>query len=57
MTDLQKKIISIVLSAVIGVVVGVAGVFGIQVLSGCATTGSADWNVEIAPMEVKNGSF
>lgn len=55
MTDSQKKIISIVLSAVIGVVVGIAGVFGIQVLSGCATTGSADWNVEVLPLEVKNG--
>lgn len=53
--ELKKKIISIVLSALIGVVVGIAGVFGIQVLSGCVTTGSADWNVEVIPLEVKNG--
>ncbi len=54
MTDDKKtEIIGIVLS----MLVGIAGVFGIQVISGCATTGSADWNVEIVPMEVKNGSI
>lgn len=53
MTDEQKrKIISVVVSAVIGLVVGIAGVFGIQILSGCVSTGSADWNMEISPMEV-----
>lgn len=57
MTDLQKKIISIVLTAVIGMVVGIAGSFGIQVLSGCTTTGSANWDVEIAFTEVENGSI
>lgn len=58
MTDEQKKkIISIVVSAIVGLFVGIAGVFGINVLNSCATTGSADWNVQVVPMEVENGSF
>lgn len=56
MNDEQRKqIISIVVSAVIGIVVGVAGVFGINVLSGCASTGSANWDVQVSPLEVENG--
>lgn len=55
MTDEQRrKIISVVVSAVIGLVVGIAGVFGIQILSGCTSTGSADWNVEISRMEASD---
>lgn len=58
MTDEQKKkIISIVISAVVGLVVGIAGVFGISVLNGCATTGSAGWDMQITPLEAKNGSI
>lgn len=55
--DQKKKIISIVISAVVGLVVGIAGVFGISVLNGCASTGSADWNMQVSPLEAKNGSF
>lgn len=51
MTDLQKRIISLVLTAVISLVVGIAGCFGIQVLASCASTGSASWDVrtEVEP--------
>ncbi len=47
MTDKQKQVLSIVLTAVISMVVGICGVFGVQVLSGCTTTGSVDWNGSI----------
>ena len=47
MTDKQKQILSLVLTAVISLVVGVCGVFGIQVYSSCASTGSVDWNTSV----------
>lgn len=47
MTEKKKKILSIVVTAVVSVVVGICGVFGIQVVSGCTTTGSVDWNGSI----------
>ena len=47
MTDKQKQILSLVLTAVISLVVGVCGVFGIQVYSSCTSTGSVDWNTSI----------
>lgn len=45
MTDLHKKILSIVLTSVISLIVGIAGCFGIQVLAGCTSTGSANWDI------------
>lgn len=58
MTDEQKKeIIGIVVSALVGLVVGIVGVFGISVVSGCASTGSAEWNMQVSPLEAENGSF
>lgn len=47
MTDKQKEILAIVLTAIISVVVGVCGVFGIQVYTSCASTGSVDWDTSI----------
>ena len=47
MTDKQKQILSLVLTAVISLVVGVCGVFGIQVYSSCASTGSVSWDTSV----------
>ena len=47
MTDKQKQILSLVLTAVISLVVGVCGVFGIQVYASCASTGSVNWDTSI----------
>ena len=47
MTDKQKQILSLVLTAIISLVVGICGVFGIQVYSSCASTGSVDWDTSI----------
>ncbi len=44
MTDKQKQILSLVLTSVISLVVGICSVFGIQVMTSCTTTGSVDWN-------------
>ena len=47
MTDKNKQILAIILTAIISVVVGICGVFGIQVYSSCASTGSVDWDTSI----------
>lgn len=47
MTDKQKQILSLVLTAVISLVVGICGVFGIQVYSSCASTGSVNWDTSV----------
>ena len=47
MTDKQKQILSLVLTAIISMVVGVCGVFGIQVYSSCASTGSVNWDTSV----------
>ena len=47
MTDKQKQILSLVLTAIISLVVGVCGVFGIQVYSSCASTGSVNWDTSV----------
>ena len=47
MTDKQKQILSLVLTAIISLVVGVCGVFGIQVYASCASTGSVNWDTSI----------
>lgn len=47
MTDKQKQILSLVLTAIISLVVGICGVFGVQVYSSCASTGSVDWDTSI----------
>lgn len=52
MTDLQKRILGLVLTSVISLIVGIAGCFGIQILAGCTSTGSANWdiNTDIKPV-------
>lgn len=58
MTDEQRqKIISIIIGAIISVAVGIAGVYGISVLAGCVSAGSAQWDVQVAPLEAENGSI
>ena len=47
MDDKRKKILAVVITALISVVVGICGVFGIQVCSSCASTGSVDWDTSI----------
>lgn len=47
MTDKQKQILSLVLTAVISLVVGICGVFGIQVYTSCTSTGSVDWDTSV----------
>lgn len=47
MTDKQKQILSLVLTAVISLVVGICGVFGVQVYTSCASTGSVNWDTSI----------
>lgn len=47
MTDKQKQILSLVLTAVISLIVGICGVFGIQVYSSCASTGSVNWDTSV----------
>ena len=55
MTDKQKQILSLVLTAVISLVVGVCGVFGIQVYSSCASTGSVDWDIILRDVQENRG--
>lgn len=50
--DTRNKIIGLILGALIGIAVGIAGLFGIEIFSSCASTGSVDWNVDIVPQEV-----
>lgn len=47
MTDKQKQILSLVLTAVISLVVGICSVFGIQVYTSCASTGSVNWDTSV----------
>ena len=47
MDDKKKQILSLVLTAIISLVVGVCGVFGVQVYTSCASTGSVDWDTSI----------
>ena len=47
MTDKQKQILSLVLTAIISMVVGICGVFGVQVYTSCASTGSVNWDTSI----------
>lgn len=42
----KKKIIGLVLTAVISLVVGIAGIFGVQILTACTSTGSANWDIQ-----------
>lgn len=45
-SETKKKIIGLVLTAVISLVVGIAGTFGVQVLTACTSTGSANWDIQ-----------
>ena len=47
MDDKKKQILSLVLTAIISLVVGVCGVFGIQVYSSCASAGSVNWDTSV----------
>lgn len=47
MTDKQKEILALVLTAIISLVVGICGVFGIQVYTSCASTGSVNWDTSV----------
>ena len=47
MDDKKKKILAVVITALISVVVGICSVFGIQVMSSCKSTGSVDWDTSV----------